>query len=97
MSIATNTVTSMSANMPSLKKRKSPGLAAVLGFLFGGIGLGIYFVSFIDFIIPVAIVVLAGAVMKAGGVFAGAVIAAFWGYFRALDSNKKLEAQSRGR
>jgi len=40
-----------------LHRAKSPNLAAFIGFLLGGFGLGIYFLSFIDAIIPLAITV----------------------------------------
>jgi hypothetical protein len=75
-----------------LGKVRSPATAAVIGFLFGGLGLGIYFRSFIDFIIPIAVVIFASAFLHAAGVVGGAVAASCWGYFRALNSNAKLAA-----
>lgn len=52
--------------LPVLRKRKIPSLAFVIGFLFGGIGLGLYFRSFIDFLAPLALIL---ALSLAGGVW----------------------------
>jgi hypothetical protein len=41
--------------LPALRARKNPWLALVLGFLFSGIALGIYFRSWIDPIVPTVI------------------------------------------
>jgi hypothetical protein len=89
-----NVMRGAATDMPALRKRKSPGAAAVIGFLFGGIGLGLYLWSFVDFVVPIAIVLLAGAALKAAGFLAGAVIASVWGYFRALYSNNKLDGKA---
>ena len=77
--------------------RKNPQIAAVLGFLFGGIGLGIYFLSFVDFLIPLGItivlaVVLPGLVDIDTGlaILFGSIVAALWGYLRVVDSNSRL-------
>ena len=80
-----------------LHKPKSAGLAAVLGFLFGGIGLGIYLRSFVDFLFPLGLVI-AASVLSTGfasldpqvGVLAGAIVASLWGYFRVENSNLRL-------
>jgi hypothetical protein len=62
---------------------KSPGLACVLGFLFGGIGLAIYFRNVVDAFFPAAIAVLATALIGVdAGWSAGALVAALYGYFR---------------
>jgi hypothetical protein len=80
-----------------LHKTKSPGAAAVLGFLLGGFGLGLYFRSFIDFLFPIALVIVA-SVMWSGfanldpqlGLLAGSIVASMWGYLRAENSNRRL-------
>ena len=84
--------------LPPLKKEKNPGLASVLGFFFGGIGLGLYFLSFIDFLIPIGITILATILLSVVntelgfiGVLGGAIVASLWGYFRVLNSNERLE------
>lgn len=83
--------------LPVLQKQKSPGLASVLGFVFGGIGLGLYFLSFVDFIIPIGIAILATIVLGVvdtdlgwAGYLGGAIVSSLWGYFRALNSNARL-------
>lgn len=82
--------------LPVLKKTKNPTAALVIGFLFGGIGLAIYFRKVIDFFIPVfAVIVLEvfHAQLRGQGelyVLAGAVVAAAYGYLRATSSNQAL-------
>ena len=80
--------------MPPLRKERDPGTAAIIGFFFGGIGLGIYFGSFIDFIIPLLIAIGLWTTLSQVGLIGGVVIATAWGYFRAVSSNEKL-AQTR--
>lgn len=41
--------------LPPVQCRKNPWLAFVLGFLFSGVALGIYFRSWIVFIVPTVI------------------------------------------
>lgn len=78
--------------LPALPSRKDPNIAALLGFVLGGIGLGIYFVSFVDFLIPIFIAIVLGVTIGDIGVLGGALLSALWGYFRALNSNSKLDA-----
>jgi TM2 domain-containing membrane protein YozV len=77
-------------NLPPLKQRKNSSLAAVIGFFFGGLGLGIYFMCAVDFLIPLFIVIMLSIVIPGIGFLGGAVIAGLWGYFRAENSNGKL-------
>jgi hypothetical protein len=83
--------------LPTLRKEKKPGRAALIGFAFGGIGLGLYFRSFIDFLVPVATLVAVAAISKAAasglasaGWLGGAALAGVYGFYRAQDSNKRL-------
>jgi hypothetical protein len=82
--------------LPALKSEKNPTVALIVGFLFGGVGLAIYFRKVIDFFIPVfACIVLAVFHSQLRGqgelyVAAGAVIAACYGYLRARSSNEML-------
>ena len=77
-----NGIETMMRKLPPVSE-KSPGLACVLGFLFGGIGLAIYFRNVVDLIFPVAIAVLATVLIGAdAGWFAGALLAALYGYYR---------------
>ena len=77
--------------LPPLTKRVSPGLACVLGFAFGGIGLAIYFLSAVDLFLPLGITIAVTYVFGDAGLLAGAVMAALYGYFRAMDSNARFE------
>jgi hypothetical protein len=85
--------------LPSAHKQRSPVTAAIIGFLFGGIGLALYFKSVLDLLIPVgfaaATVALAAAISapSSAGYLAGCMIAARWGYYRARQSNARLAAR----
>jgi hypothetical protein len=80
--------------LPPLHKRKDPLLAALLGFLLAGIGLGLYFWSWRDF----AIVFVAYFVftwLTGSGIlpiFGIAIAASLYGYLRAYNSNLRLSA-----
>jgi hypothetical protein len=85
-------ITPIMSNLPLLSKKRSPNLACLIGFLTGGIGLGFYFRSFVDALLPLAIL---GAFAKELGPFGwvgGAVLAALYGCFRAQTSNVRREA-----
>jgi hypothetical protein len=79
-------------------RRTRPQLAAAIGFVFGGIGLAIYFRSFVDLVAPIAIAIVANVVvvMLVGadaelGWLAGAIIASLYGLSRSQDSNRRLD------
>jgi hypothetical protein len=81
-------------------RRTNPQLAAAIGFLFGGIGLAIYFRSFVDFVVPIGIAIIAQLVVTklvgadvVLGWLAGAIIASIYGLSRSVDSNNRLEQQ----
>jgi hypothetical protein len=74
--------------LPPPRKQRSPAVAAIVGFLFGGVGLALYFRTVVDFVIPVlfslASVAIGAAISSRElGVVAGAFIAARWGFHRA--------------
>ncbi|MCV7019171.1 hypothetical protein [Mycolicibacterium aichiense] len=68
-------------NMPSAKG-KDAGVACIVGFIFGGIGLAIYFRNVADLFLPLAVSLALGIMAGGIGVLAGALVAALWGYFR---------------
>jgi hypothetical protein len=88
--------------LPPLGKPKSPGLAAIVGVLFGGVGLAIYFRSLRD-LLPLEVV---GALVIVGSTIAGtqpldvlsvvglpaAIFGGSYGYWRADSSNRRLMA-----
>jgi hypothetical protein len=86
--------------LPPLRKERSPAKAAIIGLLFGGIGLGLYFKSVVDFLIPVLFTIastaLAAATARTGGSVVGflgaTMVAGRWGYYRARQSNTRLAA-----
>ena len=84
------TVLKILDELPPLRSQKNSSIATVIGFLFGGIGLGIYFFSIIDFFILMVVgFILLGALSNFGW-FLGACFAAVYGYFRVENSNKRL-------
>ena len=76
--------------LPALSRQTNPGMAAFLGFILGGIALGIYFRSFIDFIVPIGIGLLLYFIIGDFGVIGGAIVASLWGFFRSQESNQRL-------
>jgi hypothetical protein len=78
--------------LPPLRARKRPWLAFVLGFLFSGIALGIYFRSWVDLVVPTAIWLALIVTPGDAGFWAGAVIGGLWGLLRAINANERLSA-----
>jgi len=82
--------------LPVLKKTKNPTAALIIGFLFGGIGLAIYFRKVIDLFIPLFAVIMLEifhSQLRGQGelyILGGAVVAAAYGYMRATSSNQAL-------
>src|SRR4051812_36537678 len=83
--------------LPPVSRRTRPNLACGIGFVLGGVGLGIYFRTVIDFIVPIALAIVAVIVTLKWigadtglGWLPGAVIASLYGYFRSLKSNMQL-------
>jgi hypothetical protein len=82
--------------MKPLKQHKNVAVAAVLAFLFGGIGLGIYLRSWRDFAVALAIgLALSSVALKAGPfgfLIVGAALAAY-AVARVYRSNGQLARQ----
>jgi hypothetical protein len=83
--------------LPVLKVERKPGTAAIIGLVFGSVGLGIYFRSFLDFLIPSVIGFMIGFVTAVAGVavlglLAGVVFSTCYGYYRAQESNERRAA-----
>jgi hypothetical protein len=76
--------------LPPSRTNKIPWLAFVLGFLFSGIALGIYFRSWIDLVAPTAIWLALIVTPGDAGFWIGAVIGGLWGLLRAVNSNERL-------
>ena len=82
-----------------LRKERSPVKAAIIGFLLGPIGVGLYFRSVIDFLIPELLYIATLTVLVAThktvsyvGILGLLTIAGRWGYYRARQSNERLAA-----
>jgi hypothetical protein len=79
-------------NLETLHSRKNPQIAALWGVLLGGIGLGIYFRSVIDALVPIGLFVVIFAIYGADVAFvASIVVAGIYGYVRAVHSNMRLD------
>jgi hypothetical protein len=82
--------------LPPLRTAKSPGVACLIGFVFGGIGLAIYLRSLMDGILPIVAVILFALFTGSElGMLGGAAFAGLYGLFRVLHSNAKLEEAGR--
>jgi hypothetical protein len=77
-------------SFPPLRTKVNPSLAFVLGFLFSGVGLGIYFRSRVDLIVPSIVWVILIAALEGQGLLVGTVIGGLWGLLRTVSSNKRL-------
>lgn len=77
-------------SLPALRKQRNPTAAAIWGFLLGGIGLGLYFGSLLDFVFPILAAIIIGAVLKTTGWIVGAALVGIYGYVRASSSNAKI-------
>ena len=86
------TVFSIADEMKPLKKRKNPALAASLGFFTGGIGLGIYLGSRVDFFLPLGMFLLIALVSGGTLLELAPFFWAYYGFRRAKASNRKLDA-----
>lgn len=72
-----------------------PGLAAVIGFALGGVGLALYFRTLVDLLVPVAITLTCTVLFEQAatlGWFFGAFVTSTYGYFRSAESNQRLVA-----
>jgi hypothetical protein len=76
-----------------LDEIKNPFVAAACGFLFGGIGLGIYLKSVKDFLIPFALmfaIIILGIPTGEALLVAVPFVWAAYGYYRVKTSNENL-------
>ena len=83
--------------MKPLKSRKSPVVAAVLAFMFGGLGLGLYLRSWRDLAAGIAIGLgLSVLSVKAGaaGVLVVGLVLAAYAVVRVTRSNAELERRT---
>jgi hypothetical protein len=74
--------------MPPLKSEKNPLLAAVIGFCFGPIGVGVYFGSFRDFLYCLGFLILLFIAVPGLGIIPGWLFSAGFAFFRAISSNE---------
>jgi hypothetical protein len=88
---------SLTEKLGPLGREKNPQVAAFWGFVTGGIGLGIYLLSFIDFVIAFggSLVIMFFAGTFVGDAFTagivGGIFAGIYGYFRTVASNEKRQ------
>jgi hypothetical protein len=75
---------------PPLRVRKNEHIAALLGFVTGGVGLCVYLWSLVDLLIPLFFTIVLVAAFGYVGWLGGALVASIWGYFRVINSNARL-------
>jgi len=80
--------------LPALAEKKDPSTAAILGFLFGPLGIGIYFKSKADFCWCLGLLIGLTIVIPGVGLLPGWLFSAAYGYHRANKSNEKLMTKS---
>lgn len=75
--------------------RRDPVVTGFIGFLFGGIGLGLWLRSWFDLFAPVALAVMTFVVLDSYhysyGWAVGAGVCAVYGFFRADSINRRLD------
>jgi hypothetical protein len=79
--------------LPPLRGKKNPIWALAIGFLTGGVGLGIYFRSLIDSLVPILLTIGVGYYSDQAlylGWMLGPSVTAVYGYARVQDSNLRL-------
>ena len=76
-------------DLPPIKEEKNPLIAGILGLLFGGVGLGLYFQSWKDFLYPILIMIILSILIPGLGTIAAVILTTLWGLFRACDSGSK--------
>lgn len=77
-------------SMKPLSSEANPWAAFALGFFFGAIGVAVYFRSWKDFFVCMALFILLTLAMPMGpGEAVGWIFAAFYGAWRAHSSNQK--------
>ena len=69
--------------MPKLKEPKDPIIAAIVGFLGGPIGIGIYFKSWSDFFVSFCLIIALGILIPGVGLIPGWIFSAIFAYLRA--------------
>lgn len=78
------------SKVPPVARPTNANVAAIIGLLIGGIGLGIYFRNVLDFLVPIAIAVILGLVIGDIGILGGIILAGLYGYLRSIESNERL-------
>jgi hypothetical protein len=69
--------------LPPPAPGRSPWKAYLIGFLFSGVGLGLYFRSWVDFIVPTSVWLALLALPGDAGLWLGALLGGTWGLLRA--------------
>lgn len=78
----------MLTDLPPIRERKDPVVAGLIGFAFGGIGLGLYFNSGKDFVYPVLVFVGLSLLFPGLGSVAAMIFTGCWGVVRAINSGQ---------
>lgn len=71
---------------PHISEKKNPVIAGIVGFFFGGVGLGIYLGTWQDCVFPILIFLGMSIVMPGIGSLAALFVVSAWGVKRASHS-----------
>ena len=74
-------------DLPPLRVKKNPIVAAIVGFCFGGLGLGLYLQSWKDGVYPILVLILLSLVFPGIGTVTALIMTSVWGFVRAADSS----------
>lgn len=81
MNLLKKTMKGLKEDLPDVT-HKNTLLAGFLGFLFGGIGLGLYFQSWRDFLFPILLFVFLSLIFPVIGTGVAILITSGWGIIR---------------
>ncbi len=73
-------------DLPPIREKKNPLIAGILGFLFGGVGLGLYFQSWKDFFYPILVMIGLSIIIPGLGTIVAIIFTTIWGIVRAANS-----------
>lgn len=77
-------------NASPIGRMTNPVTALVIGFLFGGIGLALYFRTVADTVLLTVMVVVVYVELSTASWLIGATVASVYGYVRSSKSNARL-------
>lgn len=78
--------------MPPLHSILDPNIAAIIGVIFGPLGLAFYFQSIVDLLVMVTLIGTSSVVASQFGFIFAWLMSGTYGYFRVVNSNQRHNA-----